>query len=124
MKNTITAIDEAIVALTDAKTTTGGFLLVQQRVQAALAFAGSRATPQQLAVLQRLAQAPAPVKAQGDQAAHVDEYAFKSDNVIDLLKELKLKFEDGLGRAEIVRFRFLGIALSRATACALVRGAV
>ena len=33
-------------------------------------------------------------KAKGDLKKHVKKYSFKSDNVIDLLKELKLKFED------------------------------
>merc|ERR1719486_570973 len=34
------------------------------------------------------------LKAEGDMEAHVDKYDFKSENVIELLKELKLKFED------------------------------
>jgi hypothetical protein len=33
-------------------------------------------------------------KASGDKAAHVDKYDFKSENVIELLKNLKLKFQD------------------------------
>merc|ERR1719316_641150 len=32
--------------------------------------------------------------AAGDEAAHVDKYDFKSENVIELLKQLKMKFED------------------------------
>merc|ERR1719486_1014642 len=32
--------------------------------------------------------------AEGDLEAHVDKYDFKSENVIELLKQLKLKFED------------------------------
>merc|ERR1719503_258126 len=32
--------------------------------------------------------------AKGDLDAHVDKYDFKSENVIELLKQLKLKFED------------------------------
>jgi len=32
--------------------------------------------------------------AEGDEAAHFDKYDFKSENVIELLKQLKLKFED------------------------------
>merc|ERR1719215_521802 len=32
--------------------------------------------------------------AEGDESAHVDKYDFKSENVIELLKQLKLKFED------------------------------
>merc|ERR1719486_147929 len=34
------------------------------------------------------------LKAEGDMEAHVDKYDFKSENVIELLKQLKLKFED------------------------------
>merc|ERR1719198_1179794 len=32
--------------------------------------------------------------AEGDLAKHTDKYDFKSENVIELLKQLKLKFED------------------------------
>merc|ERR1719178_273429 len=38
--------------------------------------------------------------ADGDLNTHVKKYSFKSDNVIDLLKELKLKFEDDLTAAD------------------------
>jgi len=34
------------------------------------------------------------LKAAGDYNSHVDKYDFKSENVIELLKQLKLKFED------------------------------
>merc|ERR1711982_202007 len=34
--------------------------------------------------------------AEGDRAAHVKKYNFKSGNVIELLKELQRKFEDDL----------------------------
>merc|ERR1719453_2962929 len=39
--------------------------------------------------------------AKGDLGGHVKKYSFKSDNVIDLLKELKLKFEDDLTAADV-----------------------
>merc|ERR1712083_1126529 len=49
----------------------------------------------QLKVLQHFAADPKrEVKAKGDLEAHVDKYDFKSENVIELLKQLKLKFED------------------------------
>merc|ERR1719253_889953 len=37
-----------------------------------------------------------PVKAAGDQNKHVKKYSFKSDSVTELLKNLKIKFEDDL----------------------------
>jgi len=51
------------------------------------------ATEEQRNALQSFAQKPKQL-AKGDLAAHVDKYDFKSENVIELLKNLLLKFED------------------------------
>jgi len=71
-------------------------LAKQHHVQAMLALVAVKATDKQLQVLQDFAD---PKKrpdqlAAGDLDAHVDKYDFKSENVIELLKNLKLKFED------------------------------
>merc|ERR1719162_2330089 len=39
--------------------------------------------------------------AKGNLKTHTKKYSFKSDNVIDLLKELKLKFQDDLTAADV-----------------------
>merc|ERR1740117_2841902 len=72
-------------------------LLAQQHhVKMMLALVAEKATDKQVQVLQAFAD---PKKrpdqlAAGDLDAHVDKYDFKSGNVIELLKNLKLKFED------------------------------
>jgi hypothetical protein len=105
---TIEAIDQALAALTDTKTATTGLAVARQRVRkvAGLALAMSATAEQRAALLEFIghdhfvASAPAPaaarpdLKAEGDQAAHVKKYAFKSDSVIELLKSLKANFED------------------------------
>merc|ERR1719287_305542 len=61
-----------------------------------LALVSMKVTDQQLKVLQYFA-APKDRPdqlAKGDLDKHVDKYDFKSENVIELLKELKAKFQD------------------------------
>merc|ERR1719160_1233527 len=53
-----------------------------------------KATVQQRKVLEEFAKPRPDQLAAGDLDAHVDKYDFKSENVIELLKQLKLKFED------------------------------
>mmetsp|Transcript_106218 Transcript_106218/g.298672 ORF Transcript_106218/g.298672 Transcript_106218/m.298672 type:complete len:726 (-) Transcript_106218:187-2364(-) len=112
---TIQAIADALAALEGAQAETATLLSVQQRVRKVLAFSVGVATGEQRDVLQaflqeggsaddaRHAGAPSPAaaskprpdfKAQGDYGAHVKPYAFKSSPVIELLKELKAKFEE------------------------------
>lgn len=94
--STIKAIKDAIVELEKA----GSALQVfgRPKVQRALALLeaaepdGERRTKIS-ALLQR--QRP-DLLAGGDDAAHVQKYAFKSNNVIEMLKELEAKFEDQL----------------------------
>merc|ERR1719460_1229895 len=73
-------------------------LLAQTNVKRVLALVsvGSRVTETQRGMLQSYAtpkDRPDQL-AEGDKAAHVDKYDFKSENVIELLKQLELKFED------------------------------
>jgi hypothetical protein len=102
--STIDAIGQAITALEES----GASALAQltkPKVQKALAFLEANwpadASETQHASLKSFLQAePASDRpeqlAAGDAAAHVKEYNFKSDNIIELLKQLKLKFEDDL----------------------------
>merc|ERR1719377_61090 len=58
-----------------------------------LSLIGLKATETQRKGLEAFAGRPDQLAA-GDEAAHVDKYDFKSENVIELLKQLKLSFED------------------------------
>jgi len=77
-KATIAAVEAALSAVSGAEKTTEGFLLIQRSAKKVLALVNQR--PKQLA--------------EGDLDAHVDKYDFKSENVIELLKGLKKKFQD------------------------------
>merc|ERR1719498_1982670 len=71
-------------------------MLTQRKVKNLIALVSMKATEEQLKTLVSFAAPPKrpELKAAGDDAAHVDKYDFKSENVIELLKQLKLKFED------------------------------
>eukprot|EP00428_Durinskia_dybowskii_P053412 CAMPEP_0170335446 /NCGR_PEP_ID=MMETSP0116_2-20130129/68762_1 /TAXON_ID=400756 /ORGANISM="Durinskia baltica, Strain CSIRO CS-38" /LENGTH=657 /DNA_ID=CAMNT_0010588827 /DNA_START=55 /DNA_END=2022 /DNA_ORIENTATION=+ len=75
-------------------------LLVQNKVREVLALLGMRATAEQKETLEAFAgyepKERPELKARDDRTSHVKKYAFKSDSVIELLKDLKLKFEDEL----------------------------
>lgn len=92
--STIEAIDQAITALKTAATDTSSLLLVKK----ALTLSGSVASEEQRHQMEAFVQLAQPERpefeASGDHAGHVKKYAFKSNNVIELLKELKRKFED------------------------------
>jgi len=88
---TIEGIDEAIGAIEGAKS----FAQVQAQVKGLMALVEVRASQQQREKLEAMvATDPEDVKAKGDQESHVKKYNFKSDNVVELLKEMKLMFED------------------------------
>jgi hypothetical protein len=95
-ETTITAIADAIKALKEAEAgTEPKALLVQRQLRSVLALVSLKVSGNQLKELERFAADPKrSVKAAGDQKAHVDKYDFKSENVVELLKQLKLKFED------------------------------
>merc|ERR1719407_72998 len=88
LESTIEAVDGCIKALEGAQSSTEGAALAQQHVKTVLALIGLKATASQRQVLENFAAAP------GDLDKHTDKYDFKSENVIELLKQLKLKFED------------------------------
>merc|ERR1719377_322344 len=70
-------------------------MLAQRHVRGLVALVSVRATEKQLEALVNFADPKRPDQlAAGDKKAHVDKYDFKSENVIELLKQLKLKFED------------------------------
>jgi len=84
-------IDEAIDEIEGAKS----FAQVQTKVKGLIALVEVRASQQQRDKLEALITTdPEDVKAKGDMESHVKKYNFKSDNVVELLKEMKLMFED------------------------------
>jgi|Transcript_49056 chromosome segregation ATPase len=121
LEDTIKAMADAITALKDAQTTTDSKLFLSQhkfaqtRIRDIFALIATVASEKEehslmnfvqeipivpAALVQNAAPFPAaPVWASGDYEAHVKKYSFKSDNVIELLKGLQLKFEDELTEA-------------------------
>jgi hypothetical protein len=90
------AVKQCIKALEDAGEATS---FVQQKVKGVLALVELSVTQDQRQTLQEFTE-PVDVKAAGDQKAHVKKYSFKSGNVIELLKQLALKFDDDLVQVE------------------------
>jgi predicted nucleic acid-binding Zn-ribbon protein len=93
LKSTIKAVGQCISALEGAEGKTESMMLAQHHVKMVLSLVSLKVTDTQRDALQSFAGRPTQ-KAAGDEAAHVDKYDFKSENVIELLKTLKLKFED------------------------------
>jgi len=108
VKATISAIDEAIKILQDAKGEVTSSLLQSSSVHKALELAQMMATNTEIIEIVKhlhrelanssAAASPAPatrpdLEARGDYKGHVNKYSFKSGNVIELLKQLKAKFE-------------------------------
>jgi len=97
LDSTIKAVGSCITALEGAESKTESMMLAQHHVKMVLSlvslnFGSSRLTDTQRNVLESFGR-PKQL-AEGDEAAHVDKYDFKSENVIELLKQLQLKFED------------------------------
>jgi len=100
-KSTIKAIDDAIKLLEESKTKTESALLAQQKVQSVLPFLEKQAEAEQRVQLAAFLQAQLvdeperpKLKSKGDYEGHIDKYSFKSSSVIEMLKTLKLKFQD------------------------------
>jgi len=89
LEKTIAAVEGCIKALSGAEGKTEGKLFLAQH----LALISTKVEETERQVLEEFAQRPDQL-AEGDLAAHTDKYDFKSENVIELLKELKHKFED------------------------------
>mmetsp|Transcript_71639 Transcript_71639/g.192930 ORF Transcript_71639/g.192930 Transcript_71639/m.192930 type:complete len:707 (+) Transcript_71639:86-2206(+) len=99
LSDTIKAIDEATTILKSTRSDTDtGLLQARSQVSNLLVLLGYRATAAQRVSLQAFADPKErpDFKAEGDEEKHVKGYAFKSDSVIELLKELSLKFQDEL----------------------------
>lgn len=93
LDDTIKAVGDCIEALSTAESTTEPkMMLAQHRVKNLIALLSMKATEQQLRTLSEFAKPEQ--KAAGDLEKHTDKYDFKSENVVELLKQLKLKFED------------------------------
>merc|ERR1719387_1416529 len=93
LKDTIEAVDKAIEIMKEAKSETALAQLsqsIRDKVASALVFAPK----DQRDGLTTLLQAP------GGKAGHVKTYKFKSGNVVELMKQLKKKFEDDLLEAD------------------------
>jgi len=113
LDETITAIKSCIRALEDAEDDTEGkrrrsMRLAQDHVKMVLSLVSIKTTEEELQQLATFAeQRPTRAeqratraeqrpefKAEGDENKHIDKYDFKSENIIELLKKLKMKFED------------------------------
>jgi len=94
LESTIKAVDGCIKALEGAESSTEGAMLAQRHVKLVLSLLGMRATEEQRKVLENFAKPRPDQLAAGDLSKHTDKYDFKSENVIELLKQLKLMFED------------------------------
>jgi peptidoglycan hydrolase CwlO-like protein len=97
-QSTIDAVDQCITALKDAKSDVS-FAQAQQKVAGAMALLQLHLSEHEHSVLKEFTD-PSDIMAMGDRAGHVKKYSFKGGNVIELLKNLKLKFEDDLTQIE------------------------
>lgn len=94
LQSTIKALQDAVALVSKAQSDTNSFVQVKKQVSIVLAMVGQKASPQQRSLLQDVQnQENDPAV---DRAGHVKEYSFKSEGVINMLKDLKLKFEDEL----------------------------
>lgn len=96
LQKTIDAVKQCIKALKDAGEATS---FVQSKVKGVLALVATSVSDEQRETLRQFTD-PVDVAAMGDRKAHVKKYSFKSGNVIELLKQLLLKFEDDLVQVE------------------------
>lgn len=99
--DTIDAVDEAIKALEDAKKSSSELVQKNARSKAAkllqLPMLLAQLTEDQQALVMHLDDPKEPradILAKGNAAEHQKTYNFKSDNIVELLKSLKMKFED------------------------------
>merc|ERR1719210_116517 len=95
-EETIKAIEDAVKALEEAKKSSSAASLAQtkMRVVTRLPLALEQLSEEEQATLLADPKVREKVLAKGMAQAHEKKYTFKSNNVVDLLKELKLKFED------------------------------
>jgi len=94
LASTIKAVEGCIAALEGAESKTEKLLLAQHRVKMVLSLLSTKATHEQQQSLEAFSAGRPKQLAKGDLAGHVDKYDFKSENVIELLKGLRTKFEN------------------------------
>jgi len=94
LKDTISAVEEAIEVMKKSKSEVA-LVQLTPTVRKALELAQVFAPVEQQGDLTALLQAPT-----GDRAKHVKVYKFKSGNVVELLKQLKGKFDEDLLETE------------------------
>jgi len=97
-QSTIDAMSSCLEALEDAKSDTS-FAQAQQKVASIMSLLQTSLTEHDRKLLKSFTD-PSEIMAAGDRAGHVKKYSFKGGNVIELLKNLKLKFEDDLTQIE------------------------
>jgi len=88
----IQALNAARAAVKKSETTTEGLAQVKTVVRKAIALISMEATETEIKTLGDFGKPKS--LADGDLNAHVDTYDFKSEGVLELLKKLKLDFED------------------------------
>jgi len=100
LTNTIQACKDALAEMTTSRTTVSLLEpgLLQERIADVLALADARISDKGRSLLQTFntssnATVRPVLKAAGDDADHVDVYAFKSGEVVELLKNLQAEFE-------------------------------
>jgi len=100
LQSTIDSVGECITAIKDSKDQTS-FIAAQKKVSGVVALLETKMTTEQLTGLSHFAKTdPAQVMAAGDMQAHKKSYSFKGGNILELLKQLELKFEDDLTQVE------------------------
>lgn len=100
LQSTIDSVGECITAIKDSKDQTS-FIAAQKKVSSVIALLETQMSTEQKTGLSHFAKTdPAEVMAAGDMQAHKKSYSFKGGNVLELLKQLELKFEDDLTQVE------------------------
>jgi predicted nucleic acid-binding Zn-ribbon protein len=100
LQSTIDSVGECITAIKDSKDQTS-FIAAQKKVSGVIALLETQMSSEQKAGLSHFSKTdPAEVMAAGDMQAHKKSYSFKGGNVLELLKQLELKFEDDLTQVE------------------------
>jgi len=100
LQSTIESVGECITAIKDSKDQTS-FIAAQKKVSAVVSLLETQMNDEQHSALTHFTKTdPNEVAAAGDMGAHKKSYSFKGGNILELLKQLELKFEDDLTRVE------------------------
>jgi DNA repair exonuclease SbcCD ATPase subunit len=91
--STIEAMKQCITIMEESKDATS-LVSAQKQIKKILTLVETMSDTQRDQLQTFASTDPEDVQAKGDDAAHVKKYNFKSGNIIELLKELKMKFED------------------------------